>query len=153
MLLRAVLLACVAASAASPMPARRAVAGAWNYDRSRLPLRPECCASAQTTPGRCADPSHRALVRNRCDSANGPAAWPGSSASSHCDAAEQSPINLCGAAVHPQAPSLTLAAGYATAQTYKFSADGKAYLDAAGLDLTLDAGNLVRLRPQSHGLR
>lgn len=80
---------------------------------------------------------------HRCDSINGPAAWPGSSASSHCDALEQSPINLCGAAVYPQAPNLTLAAGYATAQTYKFSADGKAYLDAAGLDLTLDAGNLV----------
>lgn len=85
----------------------------------------------------CACPIHR------CDSINGPAVWPGSSASSHCDASEQSPINLCGAAPLPQAPSLTLAAGYATAQTYKFSADGKAYLDAAGLDLTLDAGNLV----------
>ena len=38
---------------------------------------------------------------------------------------------------------LQLAAGYATAQTYKLSTDGQAYLDAAGLDLTLNAGNLV----------
>ena len=44
MLLRAVILASVAASAASPTPARRAVAGAWNYDRFRLPLRPAGCA-------------------------------------------------------------------------------------------------------------
>jgi hypothetical protein len=55
--------------------------------------------------------------------------------------------------VHPQAPSLSLAEGYATAQAYKFSADGRAYLDAAGLDLTLDAGNLVRLCPQSLSMR
>jgi len=108
-----------------------------------LALRPPTPATGlRLTAGRCADNSC-AHVRGRCDSVNGPAAWPGSSAASHCDAAEQSPINLCGAAALPQAPTLQLAAGYATAQTYKLSTDGKAYLDAAGLDLTLDAGNLV----------
>ena len=82
---------------------------------------------------------------DRCDSANGPENWPGSSASSHCDAVEQSPIDLCGATAPPHAlPNLTFAAGYGDALTYKFSADGQAYLDAVGLGLTLDAGNLVR---------
>lgn len=139
MLLSIVVLVCLAASGATPAPDRRSVAGAWNYDRSCLLLRTSAAACDLDT---LLTVQTIACV-HRCDSINGPAAWPGSSASSHCDALEQSPINLCGAAVYPQAPNLTLAAGYATAQTYKFSADGKAYLDAAGLDLTLDAGNLV----------
>ena len=85
---------------------------------------------------------------SRCDRVNGPAHWPGGSASSHCDAAEQSPIDLCGATPHAHAlPNLTFAAGYGAAHTYKFSADGQAYLDAAGLGLILDAGNLVRPFP------
>ena len=83
----------------------------------------------------------------RCDGVNGPAHWPGGPASSHCDAAEQSPIDLCGASVHALAPNLTFAAGYGSAHNYRFSADGQAYLDAADLGLTLDAGNLVRQRP------
>ena len=147
MLLRAVVLACAATTCAAAPPGRRAVAGAWNYDRCGAA---SPCVTPADSRNRLA-PHRRALradnscahVRGRCDSVNGPAAWPGSSAASHCDAAEQSPINLCGAAALPQAPTLQLAAGYATAQTYKLSTDGKAYLDAAGLDLTLDAGNLV----------
>ena len=95
--------------------------------------------------GRAADADARLC---RCDKANGPAHWPGGSASSHCDAAEQSPIDLCGATPHAHAlPNLTFAAGYGAAHTYKFSADGQAYLDATGLGLTLDAGNLVRPLP------
>jgi len=81
---------------------------------------------------------------DRCDGSNGPALWPGLAHSAWCDAAEQSPINLCGATESADARNLSFAAGYGRTQTYKFSADGKAYIDAsAGADLTLDAGSLV----------
>jgi len=162
-MLRVLMLACAACVAGAAGADRRATAGSWNYDRCGpapprpAPPRRACAPGPCPRPAPCAthcrprvQRSHHARATPppcRCDGVNGPAHWPGGSVSSHCDAAEQSPIDLCGASVHPLAPNLTFAAGYGIAQNYRFSADGKAYIDAAaGLGLTLDAGNLVRQR-------
>ena len=61
-----------------------------------------------------------------------------------CAEAQQSPIDVCGATTSDKAGELKFSAGYGQALKYKFSSDGKAYIDAVGLGLTLGAGELVK---------
>jgi len=78
---------------------------------------------------------------DRCDAANGPAHWP----SLHCDAKEQTPIDICGAVARTLptlSPEGTL---YSTAQSWKFETDGQAKISPKTGTWLLGAQDLAHI--------
>ena len=69
-----------------------------------------------------------------------------------CGKGEQSPIDVCGAETHDAVTMSTLefSSKYNEVQDFTFSSDGKAYLDASGLGMSMTAGKLSHVtRPKN----
>ena len=73
--------------------------------------------------------------------------WPG-----FCAEADQSPIDVCGANEKEGVAVETLAFSdkYSEVHNFKFSSDGKAYLDASGLGMSMTAGKLSHITRPSN---
>ena len=82
----------------------------------------------------------RLLLSVSCDVTKGPTQWE----SKHCDAGEQSPIDLCDAKDYSSIlPNLQPSSSYMDWKSFTFKSDGQAYIDASSLGLSLAAGDLA----------
>ena len=78
----------------------------------------------------------------RCDSSKGPAGW----TDTNCNIADfpnQSPIDVCGATVEADLPTLDFPSDYSNSKTYKLEGWG-AYIDAGSLSMAMTAGKLIK---------